>query len=99
MLAFIATCLGILTAVHLAALIFWIVVAVQMRRAAQAVEVLAYRTNDQVERLGEATHRVGDFAGVFRAGWLRALTVAFGVAATVWGRRRSGERVHADGGV
>ena len=99
MLTFIAICVGVLTVVHLIALIIWAVTAVQMRRAAQAVEVLAYRAQDQLVRLGTTTESVRDFAASLRSVWLRAFTAALEAITAIWSRRKDAEKVHtSDGG-
>ena len=84
-------CLVILAATHLTALIFFAALLLQLRRSAQAVEVLAYRAQEQVERVGEATSKVKDLAGSLGSGWIRAAMIALSAAMAYWARGRRGE--------
>lgn len=77
---------------------FLIYALLQVRRAAAAVEVLAYDLGDSVSNVRRATEglvRVSDFV---RSGWMRAFESAFGAAASLWtGRRaRTGAAAHDD---
>lgn len=72
-------CLVIITlelAVLIAALLM---VALRVKDAAQAVEVLAYRVESEVENVGTT----------FRSGWLRTLGAAASVVTGIWSGRRS----------
>ena len=75
---YVAVCLGILTLIHLAGLIFIIYTLLQMRRSAEAVEVLAYQAQDQVEKINEATSGINKFVGSVQSGWIKILTVLIG---------------------
>jgi len=73
-----AVCLGILTLTHLAGLVFIIFTLAQMRRSAEAVEVLAYQAQDQVEKINEATSGINNFVGSVQSGWIKIMTVLLG---------------------
>lgn len=73
-----AICLGILTLIHLTGLVFIIFTLVQMRRSAEAVEVLAYQAQDQVEKINEATSGINNFVGSVQSGWIKIMTVLLG---------------------
>jgi hypothetical protein len=85
---YLAVCVGILTLTHVVGLVFWIATLVQLRRASESIEVLAYRAQDQVSKVGDATDKLRVFAGSLRSGWVQALAAAFGVATTVWVKRK-----------
>ncbi|MBI5244973.1 MAG: hypothetical protein HY922_15010 [Elusimicrobia bacterium] len=87
-LAFIAGCLGVITLVLLIWMAFVIYVLLHVRRAALAVESLAYVARDQVGRLRDATDRVCGFAGLVSSNWVKTLAVVLGAAAAYWVRRR-----------
>lgn len=89
MLTFIAICLGLLTAAHIAGAIALIVALCKVQRAAEAVEVAAYQAQDQVARVGEATRRVTGLADMLGSGWMKATTAALGVVLALWSARRS----------
>ena len=88
---FIAVCLGILTLAHVAAAVVLVIALMQVRRAAEAVEVAAYQAQDQVARVGEATSRVSSLAGTLGSGWMKAATAALGMLLAVWSARRRPE--------
>lgn len=88
-LTLIAVFLGLLTAAHLAAAVFLILAALQLRRTAEAVEVVAYQAQDQVARFGEAARKVEGLTGLLGSGWMKAATAALGVAAALWSAKRS----------
>lgn len=46
---------------------------IQIRRAARAVEVLAYKVDDSVSRVRTASIKFGSFADSVRSGWMKAL--------------------------
>jgi hypothetical protein len=77
-------CLILITLIHGTGLIFFMVVLRQMRRSAEAVEVLAYRTQEQVERVSEATDKVRDVAGTFSSAWMQAAAVAISTILAAW---------------
>ena len=58
---FIAVCLAVLVAELTILIVVMIVTLLQIRKAAQAVEVLTYRVDQQVASFGEAV----------RSGWLQ----------------------------
>jgi hypothetical protein len=84
--AFIAVCLAVLTLTHLTAFIILVVVLLQVRRSALAVEAAAGEAHDQLIRIGGATQKLCDFAGTVRSGWLRALTLGLGALSSFWPR-------------
>ena len=86
---FIAVCLGLLTVAHIAGAVFLIVTLLQVRRAADAIEVAAYQAQDQVARVGEATRKVTGMADMLGSGWMKAGTAALGVIFAPWSARRS----------
>lgn len=86
--AFIAGCLGVITLVLLVWMAFVIYVLLHVRRAALAVETLAYSARDQVERLRDATDRVCGVVGLLGSNWAKALAVIGGAAAAYWIRKR-----------
>ena len=88
---FIAVCLGVLTVAHVAAAVVLVVALLQVKRAAEAVEVAAYQAQDQVARIGEATNRVSSLAGTLGSGWVKAGTAALGMILAVWSARRRPE--------
>ncbi|MBI2362555.1 MAG: hypothetical protein HYV15_04150 [Elusimicrobia bacterium] len=91
MLTFIAVCLGLLTVAHIAAAVVLIVTLLQVRRAAEAAEVVAYQAQDQVGRFAEAARKVEGLAGTLGSGWVKAGTAALGVLIAFWtARRRNG---------
>ncbi len=75
---YFAICISILTLTHLAGLIFIIYTLLQMRRSAEAVEVLAYQAQDQVEKINEATSGINNFVGSVQSGWIKIMTVLLG---------------------
>jgi hypothetical protein len=75
---FIAACLGLLTLIHLIALVMLIAVLLQLRRSALAVETLALDAQTQVAKLGTAADRVREFASGLRSGWLGAFLAGLG---------------------
>lgn len=88
MLSIIAVCLVLLTIAHVAAAVVAVVVLLQVRRAADAVEVVAYQAQDQVSRIGEATRKVEGLAGTLGSGWVKAGTAILGMALAIWTARR-----------
>lgn len=88
MLTIIAVCLALLTVAHVAAAIVAVVVLLQVRRAAEAVEVVAYQAQDQVSRIGEATRKVEGIAGTLGSGWVKAGTAILGMVLAIWTARR-----------
>lgn len=89
MLTFIAVCLGLLTVAHVTAAVVLIVALLQVRRAAEAAEVVAYQAQDQVARIGEATRKVEGLAGALGSGWVKVGTGVLGVLFALWSARRS----------
>jgi hypothetical protein len=84
----IAVCLVLLTIAHVSAAVVAVVVLLQVRRAAEAVEVVAYQAQDQVSRIGEATRKVEGIAGALGSGWVKAGTAILGMALALWTARR-----------
>lgn len=80
MTSYFAICIGILTVTHVIGLVFVIYTLAQMRRSAEAVEVLAYQAQDQVEKINEATTQINSFAGSVRSGWMKIATIGLGAA-------------------
>lgn len=76
-----------------------ILAAVQVRRAAQAVEVKVYEVGDHLDRLHDVTAAAGSFAGMLRSPWLKGLGLALGAATTYYTvrtRSRTGSGVNGD---
>lgn len=91
MILYFAVCVGILTLTHLIALVVLLMTLAQVRRSAEAVEVLAYQAQDQVEKISDAAARICDFAGSVRSGWIKLMTIAIGASAdflTRMGKRK-----------
>lgn len=88
MLTIITICLVLLTLAHVTAAVILVQALLQVRRAAQAVEVTAYQAQDQVSRIGEAARRVEGLAGVLGSGWVKAGTALLGMALALWTARR-----------
>lgn len=84
----IAICLVVLTLTHLAGLVLVIVALVQMKRSAEAVEVLAYQAQDQISKFGDTADRVRDFAGAMSSVWLKVLGAALTALGYAWTQRR-----------
>lgn len=89
--SFIAVCLAILTLTHLTAFVLVGIAVWQIRRTAQAMEVLTYEAREEVVRLREATERVGHLAGSLDGRWVRRLTLGASAAAFLWRRLRAGK--------
>ncbi|MFA5139421.1 MAG: hypothetical protein WC728_09330 [Elusimicrobiota bacterium] len=85
----IAVCLVTLTLTHLAAFVFLAVALLQVKRSAEAVEILAYRAREQVETVGSATRRLHDFAGSLSSNWVRTLALGLSAAFGIWSWRRA----------
>ena len=92
MTIYLAICVGILTLTHLLGLIFIIYTLSQMRRSSEAIEVLAYQAQEQVEKLSEATNRVNEFAGSVRSGWIKVMTVGIGATVDFLSRMRQRDK-------
>ncbi len=78
-MTFMAVCLGLITlelGIIVAALL---IVALRLRDTAQAIEVLAYRVDQEVENIGST----------LRSGWLKTLGATASVISGLWsGRQR-----------
>lgn len=85
---FIAVCVGILTLTHLVGLCLIIYTLVQVHRSAEAVEVLAYQTQDQVEKFGSAAERMRDLAITLNSGWVRGVALGLSALFAFWSRQR-----------
>ena len=75
---FLAVSVGIIAVeigIMMAALVFLVF---RVRRTAEAVEVLAYRVEEQVE----------SFGSTMRSGWMKGLQTIAGVATGLWSSRR-----------
>lgn len=78
MMTFVAVCLGLIT-LELGILIVGLLVAIlRVRQAAQAVEVLAYRVEEQVLTFGNG----------MRSGWFKALQAGASLVGGLWTARR-----------
>jgi hypothetical protein len=86
MTTFMAVCIGILTLTHLCGLVLLVATLIQLRRSAQAFEVLAYQAQDEMEKMSTATKRAADFAGLLSSGWLRAGMLGLGTLFALWPR-------------
>lgn len=60
-----------------------LLLALRVKRTAQAVEVLAYRVEEQVE----------SFGSTMRSGWMRGLQTVAGLLGGFWSGRRQREPV------
>lgn len=88
MMTFIATCVGIITVLLAVGLGLWVGTLLQIRRTAEALEVLAYEARGQLGRLRAAADGVGRIAGTMGSSWLlRAASAGLGVATAMWARR------------
>ena len=73
---FIAVCLAVLVVELTVLIVVLIATLLQMRKAALAVEVLAYRVDQQVSSFGEAV----------RSGWLRLFGTVLNLASRYLGK-------------
>lgn len=89
---FAGVCLGLITLGLWVGLGFLACALLQVRRAALAVEALAYDLGESVARVRSATGKLCDFATGVRSGWLRTLEAAAGAAAALWPKRTDGRR-------
>ena len=72
-------CLVLITIELALITVFMVVTLLKIRQTAQAVEVLAYRVDHEVENIG----------ATMRSGWLKTLSSAASVLSGLWsGRRR-----------
>ncbi|MBI3552103.1 MAG: hypothetical protein HY077_06260 [Elusimicrobia bacterium] len=75
---FMAVCMGLIT-VELGIIVAAILmVALRVRDTAQAVEVVAYRVDSEIEGIGST----------LRSGWLKTLGATASVVAGIWSGRR-----------
>jgi len=84
MTTFTAVCIGILTLTHLCGLVLLVATLIQLRRSAQAFEVLAYQAQDEMEKMGTATRRVADFASILNSHWIKAGVLGLGTLFAIW---------------
>ena len=73
---FIAVCLAVLVAELSILVVVLIITLLQVRKAAQAVEVLTYRVDQQVASFGEAV----------RSGWLQLFGTVLNLASRYLGK-------------
>ena len=83
----VASCLILITMALWAGMIALILAALQVRRAAQAVEAKVYQVGEQIDRLRDVVSAVGSFADMFRSPWVKGLGLALGAATTYFGIR------------
>lgn len=82
MTTLIAVCAVIITLELALGLAFFIAGLLRIQQAARAIEVLAYRLDEEVDHAGS----------LMRSGWMKALQSAASVAFGIWsGRRRDRE--------
>lgn len=86
----IAIFAGILATVHVLGLVFVIFALLQIRRSAQAVEVLAYQAQEELARIKDTSESVRDFAGALGSGWMKLLTMGAGALAAYFAGSRNG---------
>ncbi len=77
-LAVMAACVAIITLESIIALGVFVFVLYKVHQAALAVEILAFRTDKEVEMMGET----------LRSGWMQSLQGLLGLAANFWSYRR-----------
>lgn len=77
-------CLVLITVELALITVFLVVTLLKIRQTAQAVEVLAYRVDHEVEHIGET----------MRSGWVKSLQAAASVIGGLWGGGR--RRQHDD---
>lgn len=97
----IGCCLLLITIALWGGMIALILAAIQVRRAAMAVEVKVYEVGDQFDRLRDVTAAAGSFAGLLRSPWLKGLGLALGAATTYYTvrsrtRQASGAQANGD---
>ena len=79
-LTFIAVCAGLIT-IELGIIVAAaLIVALRLRDTAQAIEVVAYRVDQEIESIGST----------FRSGWLKSLGAAATLVGGLWTGRRRG---------
>jgi len=83
----IASCLILITIALWCGVVAVIVAALQVRRAAQAVEVKVYEVGDQIDRLRDAASAAGNLAGMLRSPWIKGLGLALGAVTTYYSVR------------
>jgi hypothetical protein len=79
-LTIIAVCAGLIVLELAVIVAAALIVALRVRDTAQAIEVLAYRVDQEVENIGST----------FRSGWLKSLGAAATMAAGLWSGRSRG---------
>ena len=77
MLTFIAVCLAVIVVELSILVVVLIITLLQIRKAAQAAEVLTYRVDQQIASFGEAV----------RSGWLHLFGSVFNLAGRLLGKR------------
>ncbi len=77
-------CLGVLTLTHLCGLVLLVATLIQLRRSAQAFEVLAYQAQDEMEKMGSATKNVADFVSILNSTWIKAGVLGIGALFALW---------------
>lgn len=79
-LTIIAVCAALIT-IELGVIVAAaLIVALRVKDTAQAVEVVAYRVDQEIENIGST----------LRSGWLKSLATAASVVAGIWTGRRRG---------
>lgn len=76
----IAVCAGLIVLELAVIVAAALIVALRVRDTAQAVEVVAYRVDQEIESIGST----------FRSGWLKSLGAAATLVGGLWGGRRRG---------
>lgn len=95
---FLKVCLALMTLGVWIGLAFLIFTLLQLRHAAQAVEVVIYQLDDNLAQIREASHKLGDFASAVRSKWMRLLEAGIGAAAALWPERKQAAGKSGDGG-
>jgi hypothetical protein len=78
MQTFMAVCLAIIALELGVACAAFVLMALGLREAARAIEMLAYRVDEEVEQVGSA----------MRSGWVKSLQTLAGVVSGVWFNRK-----------
>ena len=82
MSTFMMFCIGMIALGIWIGIGFLAAVLVQVWRAARAVEVLAYKMDDGMNKVYNATQKFSSFADTVRSGWMRAIELAVAAVAT-----------------
>lgn len=90
---FIAVCVGILTVLHIVLTAVVVVVLLQVRKAAVAVENLAVAAKGPVATLGSVADKIHDVVSLM-TGWYRAVWMGIMKAVELWARPKDVPETH-----